>query len=639
MNRCNVVASLAIVILLCWQLGHFIPSKNRSDVSSSYLAARIISGYQESPPDLLLGAASDAPSLGQRSETPVADAVLMSNTMNGSERLITVAISNRVTSSTEVPTAMPTTRPRVLQQQTTFVSGTHQARPFPTAFPRKSQSTLQAATAVIQSQSSSEHQQREHHSSVRCFQSKHCGKDCIEPLNWKTECVRSASKCDSRLMTRTCVYENLYFQRKDKRWIFFSKPATDSSGSGYTESASLCTSMLRDYFPWAPTIVRTRKPPVVAASATVNRTIHVEQKYHSSFGHSLSEQLFGLYWQAAEVQGTWDINPAAFQLYYDGHLMETNLMWTENEEATGRPKNWLRDILPLLFDGGYALHKTHRDMTRYPVTLARRLVVGGYGGRSPYNAATYQPFVGLFQRPTQKYDDEYSHEEKAVAFMHYSEYLLQRALVSKGTSRFSTRRIERMYVVMLARPRSERRYMMNYQQLFRALKKRFGERLYPRVVNTGSLPLRDLMLLLQNTSLLISPHGSHNSNIGWMPVGSALMEIHPTGCPFVKGYDTIADLLSMHYGEYSIAGGCSPHLQFRTNIDEVVKRSALLHKQVLEQYDQVISRASKRWRRGPRREASADGGPGDLTFDPKCTNPNPSSADLISDSAAPRRQN
>ena len=161
MNRCNVVASLAIVILLCWQLGHFIPSKNRSDVSSSYLAARIISGYQESPPDLLLGAASDAPSLGQRSETPVADAVLMSNTMNGSERLITVAISNRVTSSTEVPTAMPTTRPRVLQQQTTFVSGTHQARPFPTAFPRKSQSTLQAATAVIQSQSSSEHQQRE----------------------------------------------------------------------------------------------------------------------------------------------------------------------------------------------------------------------------------------------------------------------------------------------------------------------------------------------------------------------------------------------------------------------------------------------------------------------------------------------
>ena len=121
-------------------------------------------------------------------------------------------------------------------------------------------------------------------------------------------------------------------------------------------------------------------------------------------------------------------------------------------------------------------------------------------------------------------------------------------------------------------------------------------------------------------------------------MGSALMEIHPTGCPFVKGYDTIADLLSMHYGEYSIAGGCSPHLQFRTNIDEVVKRSALLHKKVLEQYDQVIARASKRWRLGPRREASA-GGPGNLTLDPKCMNPNPSSVNLISDSAASRRHN
>ena len=117
-----------------------------------------------------------------------------------------------------------------------------------------------------------------------------------------------------------------------------------------------------------------------------------------------------------------------------------------------------------------------------------------------------------------------------------------------------------MQVVFMARPRSERRFMTNYVEGFRALKKRFKQRIVKVMI--GHLPLPDLMRLFSNTSLLVSPHGSHNSNIKWLPVGAALVELHPSGCDPVKGYDTVAELLSLRYEGYDERGkgGCSPSM-------------------------------------------------------------------------------
>ena len=509
-----------------------------------------------------------------------------------------------------------------------------------------------------------------YYSSVRCFQSKRCGGDCAEPLNLQRACTRSAAKCDSRLLTRTCVYENLYFRSRDRAWMYFADAEEEEKAENNKNTNThkkpvwqknrVCTTMLRDYYPWAPKLVFSgRKPPSLAAAATLNRTVHVEQKYHSSFGHALTEQLFGTYWQAAEAQGTWEVDPSSYRLFYDGHLMDTPRMWgEENDEATGRPKTWLRHVLPLLFDfdsdsdsdsdsdagsrqgGGGPLHPGHSEMHAHAVTRVPWLVVGGYGGRSPYDAATYVPFSDLAKRPPQRFDDEYGTEEKAAAFMHYADFLLARgigvhrrspplsSLTTTTTTtttmhRLAGQRPEDMQVVFMARPRSERRFMTNYVEVFRALKKRFKQRIVKVMI--GHLPLPDLMRLFSNTSLLVSPHGSHNSNIKWLPVGAALVELHPSGCDPVKGYDTVAELLSLRYEGYDERGkgGCSPSMRFRTEAERVASAVAAAHERMVEGYDAAVARAKDRWRRPPRRTGGGGGGGGgdhggELHFDPQC---------------------
>ena len=103
-------------------------------------------------------------------------------------------------------------------------------------------------------------------------------------------------------------------------------------------------------------------------------------------------------------------------------------------KADGVPKDSFRHIFGALGAraSDHALHREHRRIRAHRLTHFETVVVGGSGGRSPYNAHTYLKSIPLRVRQVaasgrapQPYDDEYAHDEKAGAHSHYMSHLMR----------------------------------------------------------------------------------------------------------------------------------------------------------------------------------------------------------------------
>ena len=413
---------------------------------------------------------------------------------------------------------------------------------------------------------------------VSCVQSPACGAACAAPL-----ACSEKHDCQSMIMTRTCTYRDLYFdsegehqvgKRKERgRWLAYAPEGGAEGGGGGERAAPLrpCLTLLRGYYHFSPEVVRAL-PPAAPHAQHVRQLTHVDQKFHGCFGHRFLEENFAMYWELAEAQRTWRVDARNVTLFFDGHLMHkfAGKMWQMVGKADGVPKDSFRHIFGALANASdHALHREHRRIRAHRLTHFETVVVGGSGGRSPYNAHTYLKSIPLRVRQVaasgrapQPYDGEYALDEKAGAHSHYMSHLMRFLGFPGGrlggeAAAPRERPLARRLVVVLNREKeSNGRVIKNAPALLAALVARFGaQRVHPRVESPATLDMPAMIALLRDARILVSPHGSQNSNAGFLSPGAALLEVQAAGCQENRGYRVMSQLWGLHYAAVFTKGG------------------------------------------------------------------------------------
>ena len=404
------------------------------------------------------------------------------------------------------------------------------------------------------------------------------------------------------------------------RWLAFAPEGTDS------DALRPCLTLLRGYYHFTPEVVRTLpsvgggagsdradrarrrlakhdlqrrfghqqlrpeqlRPAVVRATplrpapkpATtpaggvqhvqhVRHLTFIDQKFHGCFGHRFLEENFAMYWALAEAQRTWRVDARNVTLFFDGHLMHrfSKQMWASVGKLDGVPRDSFRHIFPALARGeaNHSLHREHPLMRAAPLTHFETVIVGGSGGRSPYNAKTFAYSIALHKkkgeasrapsaREEMPYDNEYAVDEKAGAHSHYMSHLMRHfgfdggRLGGRAASPPERPLAQRVVVVLNREAESNGRVLANAPALLDALVDAFGAaRVHPRVESPATLDMPRMIALLRETRILISPHGSQNSNAGFMAPGAALLEVQAIGCQENLGYRSMSELWGLHY--------------------------------------------------------------------------------------------
>ena len=434
---------------------------------------------------------------------------------------------------------------------------------------------------------------------VSCVQSAACGEDCAAPLTCSEK-----HDCQSMIMTRTCTYRHLYFdsegerqvgKRKERgRWLFYAPDGSEEPVQG-AATPRPCLTLLRGYYHFSPEVVRALPPAGGGAGRDggvqhVRRLTHVDQKFHGCFGHRFLEENFAMYWALAEAQRTWRVDARNVTLFFDGHLMHkfAGKMWAMVGKADGVPKDSFRHIFAALANASdHALHREHRRVREHRLTHFETVVVGGSGGRSPYNAGTYLKSIPLHVRQLagsgrapQPYDAEYALDEKAGAHSHYMSHLMRFFGFRGGRLGREKRPLAQRLVVVLNREKeSNGRVIKNHQALLKALVAKFGaKRVHPRVESPNTLDMPAMIALLRNTRILVSPHGSQNSNAGFLPPGAALLEVQASGCQENRGYRVMSQLWGLHYVAVSTPGSktCNFKSMISADVPGIVAAAAKL---------------------------------------------------------------
>ena len=105
---------------------------------------------------------------------------------------------------------------------------------------------------------------------------------------------------------------------------------------------------------------------------------------------------------------------------------------------------------------------------------------------------------------------------------------------------------------------SNGRVIKNAPALLAALVARFGaQRVHPRVESPATLDMPAMIALLRDARILVSPHGSQNSNAGFLSPGAALLEVQAAGCQENRGYRVMSQLWGLHYAAVFTKGARS----------------------------------------------------------------------------------
>ena len=116
-----------------------------------------------------------------------------------------------------------------------------------------------------------------------------------------------AGFCDSWALSRSCVYGDLYFDRETRKLHYLS-PTAD-------EELCACSLPWDAYNVYAPTVVDAL-PGFEGEVLELAPTALVTARFHPCFAHWLQDELFPLYWTAAEDAGSWDFDRAQYALWF-----------------------------------------------------------------------------------------------------------------------------------------------------------------------------------------------------------------------------------------------------------------------------------------------------------------------------------
>ena len=376
---------------------------------------------------------------------------------------------------------------------------------------------------------------------VRCLESPHLG---------------SGPSAD---FVRTCSLRDAYWTR---RTGFVALGA----------SSSVCPVRLRH------ATLRYDIPTVSALPAgdvgTVEAPTFVDQKYHGCFSHRFLEEYFALYWVAAERQQTWDIDARQVQVYLDGPVTKRNeakMFKTQVNRDTGRVhvKGSPDHYFAALSADQRVLHADVAILQQHTVWRFTELTLGGFTGRTPWNGMTLgytrsehrnEPDgVGGAQqlRTFTQEDKEYSVAEKSAAAMQYMRYLSTAFGAAPHDPAAPPR--TSMHIVFLNREPAKQlkdkpRRVTNAKEIISALVAAFAGRDQVTVDPVEHLPNtspKEIISLMHNSSIVISPHGSQVSNVGFSRHGdAALLELFPR-CHLGRQtcYAGMAKFWNIHYGK------------------------------------------------------------------------------------------
>ena len=349
-------------------------------------------------------------------------------------------------------------------------------------------------------------------SSIRCY-------DSVGYEDDSTDCDL-CPKCSTKLTVRTCHFTNLYYDGETSKFLFY--------GSALPRE---CQAVLPGMSKW----------PVETVDSLPERERQVFQddvlvcpQLHGAFAHGFLELLFTAYWIMAEIQSSWD--PKPWTLFYDGYLgqLHSAAFQQKYDRCKGTAKaGWLRVwatriVHPRrLYRGLPALSQ---GLTRFP-----SLVVSGQGGRSPWHGASYSTMRSFLVS-----DLEFSRAEKTAAFLRYFDKVEASVMPRQ---RYGPTKLDRLNQTTIARFFNV--IILNREAKYaRALEKVSAiagaiERVIPSARVTATTPSKlkgeypvNIIRLLRNASLIVSPHGAQLAHVAFAPAGAAVLEIQPSKCSF-----------------------------------------------------------------------------------------------------------
>ncbi|KAH8046939.1 serine-type peptidase [Aureococcus anophagefferens] len=240
----------------------------------------------------------------------------------------------------------------------------------------------------------------------RCAESRDCGASpreafgdrCVawmrRPEGLTGDRGSYAGFCDSWALSRSCVYD----------------PTTETRSSTLSPTADeeLCACSLPwdAYNVYAPTVVDAL--PGFEGEVSSSRRRRWDGAVPPCFAHWLQDELFPLYWTAAEDAGSWDFDRAQYALWF-------------TEQVGGG----FRELAPHVSCGGAYAHASTAARgvvtahawgatTRRRASTSRRssagcgarALVGGAGGRRGWDSAHYAKGRALRQKVDAAFDDD-----------------------------------------------------------------------------------------------------------------------------------------------------------------------------------------------------------------------------------------
>ena len=266
----------------------------------------------------------------------------------------------------------------------------------------------------------------------RCRSSGDCGATASEAFGER--CVKwmgshgasgdrgsFAGRCDTWASSRSCVFENLYFDRVTREFYFVGGDEAPCAVSLAWDSYNLFS------------VKRAARLPFYDGSSPMVElapTALITARFHPCFAHWVQDELFPLYWLTAEDAGTWDHDEDQYVHWFTdkvgGGFHELNShVSCRGEYAHGSLKYGSTRAVSsfpwVAHDAPVGLGDLGRPEARW--IKLRRAVVGGGGGRSPWDASHYAKGKGA--RAPQKVDGRYETRDFSRAYGAFVEKLRQ----------------------------------------------------------------------------------------------------------------------------------------------------------------------------------------------------------------------